>query len=112
MECQFARTPRWCDLLEDSEVPGLRRGRGKGDEGNHGKFPFGENDELGNAHLHVARCDKTRPEDGHHVPSGNLVLSDELGAEPEALDEHAHHDELSQRRRNAPHCAKLPRSSF
>ena len=67
-------------LLEDSEVPGLRSGRGKGNEGNHREFPFGENDELGNIHLHVACCDKTRPGDSHHTPSKNLVLHDELRA--------------------------------
>ena len=78
MECQFVRTPYWHDLLEDSEVPGLRRGRGKGDQGNHGEFPFSENDELGNAHLHVARRDKTCPEARHHVLSRNLVLPDKL----------------------------------
>lgn len=60
--------------------------------------------------MHVARCDNTRPEDRHHVHSRILVLLDELGAEPEALDKHPHHDESSQRGRDDTHCAKLPRS--
>jgi len=69
-----------------------------GNGGNHSEYSFGVNDELGNAHLRVARCDKIRPEDRHHIPCRNIVLPDELGAEPEA------HDELSQR-------GELPRSS-
>ena len=77
-ECQISRTARWYALFEGSEVPGLRHRHGKGNAGNHQEFPIGENDRLGNEHLHVARCGKTRPENRHRVLSRNLALPDKL----------------------------------
>ena len=55
VERQFSRTPRWYGLFRTRRFLDLQSRRSKGDEGNHREVPFGENDRLGNTHLHVAR---------------------------------------------------------
>ena len=84
----------------------------RGDErqkGDHGEFSFREGDELRNAHLQVARGDKARPKDGHDISSRYLAISDQFRAEPEALDEHPHHNELRESRGHPPDCVEALR---
>ena len=141
MEGEFAVTPRRCDLAQCMQLGATRKdgnmgiGSGRryvrssrrnldakrwrrgciadeGKKGNNGKFSFSEGDELGNAHLQVARCDEAGPEDGHDVTGTALALADKLGTEPEALDEHRHHDELSDAGSGTPDSVKLFRNGF
>jgi hypothetical protein len=72
-----------------------------------GEFSLGEDDEFGNAHLEVTRCDQTCPKDSHNVASTDLPIPDEFRAEPESLNKHGHHHELCSCTRRAPHGIKL-----
>ena len=44
--------------------------------------------------MKVTCRDQARPKHGHDIARGNRLVPDELGAKPEALDEHVHGDEL------------------
>lgn len=73
----------------------------------HRKFALGEDDPSWDAHLQIARCDEARPKDCHDVSGRDFAISDELGTEPETLDEHGHHDELCRTGGEAPERVQL-----
>jgi hypothetical protein len=74
-------------------------GINESEEGYHGKFAFGEGDELQDAYLHIAHSDETCPEHGH-----DIAFFDEFSAEPESFDEHPQHHELRHSRSQTPQC--------
>lgn len=73
----------------------------------HGRFSFCQDDQEWDAELQVTGSDQASPEYGHDLSGSEFALSDELGAEPEALNEHGPKDELHHSRGHAP-CDAAP----
>ena len=57
---------------------------------------------MWNAYLEVARHNQARPEYCHDIARQDGVDSDEVGAEPESLNEHRHHDKFRETGSKAP----------
>jgi len=60
------------------------------------------------AHLEIASGNEASPEDGHDIARSDPALPNELGAEPEPLNEHAHHDEVRDSGAETPDASEGP----
>ena len=88
------------------------RGFHERDERADGKLALCEGDQMRDAHLEIGCCNKTCPENTHHMAWLNGAIAHQLCAEPEALYEHPICDKLVEARCACPNAIDPPCSSL